>query len=161
MEESLSLLGIVKKRIKYETGSLVKQNICDENNIKIGKYNDVNYFIEFKNLLDNNNYKFIISDCYPFVPPKVFINKKYILHYYKITNRYFNILLKKYTEMDCFCCNTILCSNNWKPTYKFIHILDEFNEYIDMRHQIIIRIFVDVIKNKYLTYDINIIEWLY
>ena len=47
------------------------------------------------------------------------------------------------------------------PTYNFIHILDEFNEYIDMRHQIIIRIFVDVIKNKYLTYDINIIEWLY
>lgn len=161
MEESLSLLGIVKKRIKYETGSLVKQNICDENNIKIGKYNDVNCFIEFKNLLDNNNYKFIISDCYPFVPPKVFINKKHILHYYKIINIYFNTLLKKYTGMDCFCCKTILCSNNWMPTYNFIHILDEFNEYIDMRHQIIIRIFVDVIKNKYLTYDINIIEWLY
>lgn len=161
MEESLSLLGIIKKRIKYEIGSLVKQNICDENNIKIGKYNDVAYFVEFKNSSDNNNYKFIISDCYPFVPPKVFINKKHILHYYKITNIYFNTLLKKYTGMDCFCCQTILCYDNWNPTCSFIRILDEFNEYMDMRRQIIIRIFVDVIKNKYLTYDINIIEWLY
>jgi hypothetical protein len=69
--------------------------------------------------------------------------------------------LKKYTGIQCFCCETILCSNNWGPQFTIKNILDDINKYRDARREVIVRIIVDIIKRKYLIYDTNIIEWLY
>lgn len=163
MEQELSIITIdgVRRRIKNEIEKLLKENICIEDDIKIDKYNDIGYSIEFKNLKDNKYYKFIISNYYPFNAPKIYINDKYILFYHQIKNLEFNILLKKYTGIECFCCETILCANNWSPIFTFNHILNDINRYKNARHEIIVRIIVDVIKRKYLIDDINIIEWLY
>lgn len=163
MEEQLSIISIgsVRKRIKHEIEKLIKLNICIEDDIKIGKYDDVYYIIEFKNYSDNKYYKFVVSNNYPFNPPKIFINNKSISFYHKIKNLEFSRSLKKYTGMDCFCCETILCSNNWCPSFTFINILHDINRYKDARRQIIDRIIVNVIKRKYLIDDTNIIEWLY
>jgi len=72
MEQQLLLINCtsVRKRIKNEIQKLLKQNICIEDDIKIDKYNDIEYNIEFTNLHDNKNYKFIISNYYPFNAPK-------------------------------------------------------------------------------------------
>jgi hypothetical protein len=69
--------------------------------------------------------------------------------------------LKKYTGIQCFCCETILCSNNWGPAFTMNSVINDINKYKDARRQVIIRIIVDVIKRKYLIDDTNIIEWLY
>lgn len=163
MEQKLSIITIngVRRRIKNELEKLLKGNICIEDDIKIDKYNDIGYSIEFTNLKDNNYYKFIISNYYPFNAPKLYINEKPILFYHEIKNLEFNKLLKKYTGIECFCCQTILCGNNWAPSFTFIHILNDINRYKDARHEIVVRIIVDVIKRKYLIDDTNIIEWLY
>jgi len=163
MEQQLSIItiGSVRRRIKREIEKLIRENICIEDIIKIDKFNDVDYFIEFKNLFDNKYYKFIVSNNYPFNPPKIFINGKSIMFFHQVSNVEFSRSLKKYTGVECFCCESILCSNNWAPSFTFTSILNDINRYKDARRQIIVRIIIDVIKRKYLIDDINIIEWLY
>lgn len=163
MEEQLSIIAIggVRKRIKREIEKIIRENISIEDDIKIGKYDCVDYFIEFKNLNDNKYYRFVVSNNYPFKPPKIFINNKSISFYHQIQNLDFSRALKKYTGIECFCCETILCSNNWGPAFTFTSVLDDINSYKDARRQIIVRIIIDVIKRKYLIDDTNIIEWLY
>lgn len=162
MEQYLLIhIPSVRKRIKRDIQILIKENICIEEDVKINKHDDFEYFIEFKNLKDNKYYKFVVSNNYPFHPPKIFINGKSIMFFHKISNLNFRRSLIKYIGFECFCCESILCSNNWSPSVTFNHILDEINKYKDIRHQILVRIIVDVIKRKYLIYDINIIEWLY
>jgi len=157
----------LQKRIKRELEILINLNICEENNIKIECQNVtqnskiVYYNCEFYNLKDNNYYKIIMSNNYPFNPPKLYVNGKSILFYHKIINFQFNKSLKKYIGINCFCCESILCDNNWGPSLTFTSILDELNIYKDVRHQILIRIILDVIKRKYLIDDINIVDWLY
>lgn len=162
MEQQLSIITIdsVRRRIKREIEKLIRENICIEDYIKIGKYN-LDYFIEFKNLTDNKYYKFVVSNNYPFKSPKIFINNKSISFYHQIQNLDFSRALKKYTGIECFCCETILCSNNWNHAFTFTNVLDDINRYKDARRQIVVRIIIEVIKRKYLNNDTNIIEWLY
>lgn len=163
MEQQLLIIdkSFIRKRIKREIEMLVNKNISLEDDFKINKYKDVDYFIEFKNLKDNNYYKFVISCYYPFTPPKLYINDKSINFYHKITNLEFSRKLTKYTGIQCFCCETLLCRDNWSPQHTLNNILDDINRYRDARHQIVVRIIVDVFKRKYLMDDINIIQWLY
>lgn len=163
MEQQLLIINNtgVRRRIKHEIQKLIKQNICIEDDIKIDKYNNIEYNIEFTNLHDNKNYKFIISNYYPFNAPKIYINDKYIIFNHQIKNLTFNKLLKKYTGIECFCCETIICGNNWTPSFTFTDILNDINKYRNTREQILNHIIVDVIKRKYLIGEINIIEWLY
>ena len=167
MEQYLSILNdkFLRKRIKREIEILIKENICIENDIKIKDnidcINNFEYIISFKNLNNNKFYKFIISNNYPFNPPKLHINDKPISFYHQITNLDFLKNLKKYTGIQCFCCETILCSDNWSPAFTMSRVINDIDKCKDARHQVIIRIIVDVIKRKYLIDDTNIIEWLY
>lgn len=151
----------ILKRIKREVELLVSSNICLEDQFEINTDNN-EYTVSIKNIIDNKNYEFKISNYHPFKPPKLFINKKLItFHHDKILSEKFRGSLIKYTGIECFCCETILCSNNWCPHFTLKDIIDDINKYCDARHQIVIRIIVDVIKRKYLIDDVNIIEWLY
>jgi len=137
MEPDLSIISIIllRKRILSEIKILIKNNICVESDIKINKNNNTGtgYLIEFKNSIDNKHYKFIISNNYPFSPPTVFINEKSIMlnHYSKNTE--FRKSLKKYTGIDCFCCETILCSNNWNPADTFTSVLKDIDKFRNAR----------------------------
>ena len=169
MEQELSIINnkLIRKRIKREIGMLINDNICGENefkiihNIQTSYRNMVEYVISFKNLNDNNYYKFIISDNYPFKPPKLKINDKHLSFYHKITNDIFRISLKKYTGIECFCCETLLCYNNWNPQFTINDIIKNINDFRNANRQVIVRLIVDIIKRKYLNSDIHIIEWLY
>ena len=169
MEQQLSIINLtlIRKRIKREIDMLIKENICIEDDLDIKEKLETNYsnikdyVVKFKNLKDNKYYKFIITSHYPFKPPKLYINDKSISFYHQNTNLEFMKNLKKYTGIQCFCCETILCSNNWGPQFTIKNILDDINKYRDARREVIVRIIVDVIKRKYLIDDTNIIEWLY
>ena len=63
--------------------------------------------------------------------------------------------------MQCFCCESILCSNNWGPQFTMKDIFEEVKQFRDICKEIAHRVIIDVVKRKYLIDDINILEWLY
>lgn len=152
---------ILSNRIKRELELLIKENICKEENIFVLMNDKYDLVIGIKKLDDKKYYEFIIPKKYPFVPPKLKINSRYLSFNHNIKSYLFSKLLIKYTGMKCFCCSTILCSYNWAPSLTFKHIFDDLNKFKNAAHEIVVRIIVDIIKRKYLMDDINIIEWLY
>lgn len=95
-----------------------------------------NYTIEFCNdekedyykltvTINNNKLKFIINTSYPFKRPSLYINDVSYLDLLRIHFPELICYLKK-NSIQCLCCKTLLCSNNWKPGIKLLHIVDEY-----------------------------------
>lgn len=168
MEEKLSVIkiGSLQRRMKREFEILIKENICDEQDIQIKEKIDnlcsnvKDYIIDFKYSKDNKFYNFQITNNYPFKPPKIKINNCSTNFAYPF-HSHFRCALKKYAGIECFCCESILCSNNWSPQFTIKDIINDINIFRSAIRQVIDHIIVDVIKRKYLIDDINIIEWLY
>ena len=161
MEEQISIIkqDYLRRRIQREVDFLVSENICNKEETSISQY-EKNFIFQFKNLKDKKNYEFIVSQSYPFKPPKLLINNKLIDFDHHCSDE-MRILLKKYTGIECFCCESILCCNNWSPILTFKHIIDDINRFRKAISKINICIILDIIKRKYLNKDINIIEWLF
>jgi ubiquitin-protein ligase len=149
------------RRIKREVEQLISSNICIEEQVEIKTTDNDECNVIINNLFDKKLCEFKISNNHPFKPPKLFIDKKLINFHHKNTSESFRNSLIKYTGIECFCCETILCSNNWSPQFTLKDIIYDIYKYRDARNQVVIRIIVDVIKRKYLIDDVNIIEWLY
>lgn len=151
----------VLKRIKREVEQLITSKFCIENQVEIKNIDNGEYNVIITNLFDKKTCEFKMSSNHPFKPPKLFIDNRLISFHHKINSENFRNSLIKHTGIDCFCCETILCGNNWSPQFTLKDVICDIYKYRDARHQVIIRIIVDVIKRKYLVDDINIIEWLY
>ena len=72
-------------------------------------------------VINNIDFVFKLPIHYPFVPPELFIGN----------SKYLNMLRIKLPELkakgiDCLCCKSLTCVNNWKPSKRIIDILDEF-----------------------------------
>jgi hypothetical protein len=66
-----------------------------------------------------------LSNKYPFDPPnKIYINNKLIDYNYNIDNDV-KYILEKYYDITCFCCKSLMCKKNWKPTNTIMDILKE------------------------------------
>lgn len=71
-----------------------------------------------------NNYELSIKK-YPFAAPKhLKVNNKNVDYAY-INNNY-KFYLKKYFKIECLCCESILCENNWNIHTKFSDISKEY-----------------------------------
>lgn len=70
----------------------------------------------------------VLSRNYPFSPPnKLYINNRLIDHKY-FNNFSLNIkkrLNKTYGKDLCFMCRSLLCSENWRPSVKLKHVVEE------------------------------------
>ena len=103
-----------------------------------------------KVIREKNIYNFQLQQDYPFKPP---INIKYNGRDYKKSLFNYSIkvqkALKKNYYMDCFCCNTILCGNNWTPACNISHIINEMDKITKIQKEIIIIILCDEIRDKY------------
>lgn len=86
------------------------------------KENDV---IEF--IYDNKiNVKMTFPKDYPFRPPRnLQINDK-LINYQKLWRSSY---IYKYFKIDCLCCKSITCTNNWNVSKK---IKDVVEEYLDL-----------------------------
>ena len=163
MEEQLSIVkqDYLRRRIKREIDILINESICFKNEFSIMEWSQKEFVIGFNNIKDNKYYEFIISETYPFKPPKLRINNKLIDFYNCINSNEIRLYFKKYTGIECFCCESLLCCNNWSPVLTFKHIIDDINRFRKAISKINICIILDIIKRKYLNKDINIIEWLF
>ena len=122
------------------------------------------YFPYSLNLYENNTgkiYEIVLSDSYPFAPPKLNINYKPYSHYFRFSSQSFKEALYKYKKIRCFCCETITCGDNWSPALTIKKIIDEVHKFEGYCKEISHRVIIDVIKRKYLISDINLLEWLY
>lgn len=98
---------------------------------------------EYKNIqmnLSNNEMRvtidkhtFILSNKYPFYPPKVLFRNKPYLNYvkYPMSERIQNIL--HIQKISCMCCSSISNRNMWSPAFQIKDILNEIKRVNDIK----------------------------
>jgi len=156
----------LRNRIKRELELLQKNgylfHILSINHECYNKLYNINtYIITIQNNIDNKIYEFTLPIDYPFRPPKLKINDCLYLNHQKLSSQYFIDALIEYKGIKCFCCESILCSNNWSPGLTFKNIFEEIIKFRDYCREISHRVIINVIKRKYLIDDIKIVDWLY
>ena len=110
----------------------------------------------------NNIYSFHINNGYPFDKPAVFINNNPYIDFLKIRTVDTSVKLKLLKGYDCFCCNSLLiCANRWRPETRLINIVEEIRQIRQDKKDIIYKIMLDKIKQKYLHRDIDLDSWLF
>ena len=96
---------------------------------KIYKYIDKSYDESIptkKIVLEFDIYKFVVNKFYPFKPPTLYINNiDYQTMIFTNDDLFITDRLKK-QKIRCLCCSTLLCTNNWSPAKKLIHIINEY-----------------------------------
>lgn len=110
-----------------------------------------------------NSVKIIISysNSYPFVPPKLYINKKQYLSFLSPKNFYLlDNELKGGCYGKCRCCKSIMCADNWSPTLNIYNIIKEVRTNINLKNTHRELLLVKIIKKKFLNQDINIEQFL-
>jgi ubiquitin-protein ligase len=85
---------------------------------------DVHYTEEIIQIKIENK-EFHINHNYPFLPPQVYIHSLPYHHFLNTINPKIIKTMKKYTDLTCFCCNTIICHANWTASYRIEKIMDE------------------------------------
>lgn len=147
----------LRKRLKGELYKLL--TLYD--NIYVGNEEDkIIFIIEKKINKKKIIYKFIISNNYPYNPPNVYINNINYGQYLHCPNKFLNIL-KYLRGIDCFCCVSYTCKSNWNPCMNLNYIIEEFENVIDTKYNIMLKIFLDKIKEKFLNMDIELESWLF
>jgi ubiquitin-protein ligase len=156
-------ISLVARRIQRELQYMKKQGIFNtDNDVDIINYDTIGK--EFDVIIkDTTNfvYKFHIPRNYPFNSPKLILNSKPYSHYFKFKSDLFREKFYKYRTQDCFCCESILCCNNWGPHLNMNNIINEVKSLHTDCRKIVDTVIVEVIKRKYLIDDVNILEWLY
>jgi len=106
-------------------------------------------------------YEFHLPNTYPFSAPKVVVNSMLYNDFLRIHSPTFLTLLKKITKMNCLCCNSFLCGENWTPVAKLGKIIVEIRMFRKCKRDIVNKFYADKIKSKYLIEDVNLDEWLF
>lgn len=115
--------------------------------------------VEFKTKY--NCYIFTIQHNYPFSPPTLVINGKKQHRFFNLSSNRFRRTLKYIGDINCLCCNSYLCENNWSPSISLDMIIKQITQYKIMKYKIIVKIILDKIKETYLNRDIDIVSWLF
>ena len=149
----------ISKRIKRELDGLYKLFI----DIDVSIEND-NLKIVIKEI--NNKYKFmygfLITQNYPFSPPKIFFQNKPYYDFLKGNYTESQIsFIKEKTGKQCLCCSSYSCHYNWTPAVTINKIINEINIIKVLKRHIINMILTNKIKKKYLVDDIDLLSFLY
>lgn len=135
--------GPHKTRLLQEMGTLFFQ--CDSVFLKKLPTVDIIHSVIGKNI-----FKFELCKNYPFRPPQnVWVNG---LHYKEIKQQLSPkgvAYLKKYNGIECLCCNSILCANNWTPAIRIPYIINEMQEKMIIIKKIELHLICDEIRKQY------------
>jgi hypothetical protein len=73
--------------------------------------------------------KFILSDRYPFIEPKLMINDQFYKNNILQNSKCYRInKVLKNNFVDCMCCSSIICDKNWSPAYRMENVLFEISQ---------------------------------
>jgi hypothetical protein len=155
IDEIVCIPRHLRRRIKKEY-----QLICDKYDESSIKY-DLNGKVYISFTISNTQYIFNICTNYPFTAPKAYINGKSHSEFFRLpSNRFINIL-QYVSGLDCFCCNSLLCTNNWRCAITLEKVINQLEEYKTIKYNIVLKLLADKIKEQYLHRDIDLDSWLF
>lgn len=154
---------------------LIKRLNREEKEFNLNIHNFFYYIQEDKIAIDiyknkKKKFKFIINNSYPFRAPKLLIydkNNKQV-SYLSLFNSISKFpIIKEHLikqNIQCICCNSVLCSGKWSPAIKLNKILEEYYN----NHNLILTIFnkywflkysqINNIPNEIICYIISFID---
>jgi ubiquitin-protein ligase len=147
------------KRLKREFESLL--DIYDILKLEYNMKGELQIFFQKKDDYNFNIFCFTFPDCYPFRPPVITINEKGYFNSLRLRSTRFNSVLKYLNGMSCLCCSSFLCRDHWSPAFTVKKILLEIEEFKLVRRNIVRKLLLDKIKDKYLVKDIDLDSWLF
>lgn len=101
----------------------ITKEIKNSNELIDVEFDDITRKLSFVHSKNYDYISFHIPLNYPFYPPKNFkINYKNVV-YHKMGN---SAMIYKYFKIDCICCYTVLCADNWNPSITIIKVLKEY-----------------------------------
>jgi hypothetical protein len=103
------------------TISKIVQNRLNKEYINYSYFPDTNTI----SFVKNDNLYSIKIDNFPFKPPKKLMVNNLKVEYFKLPLNIKNNLYK-FFKIYCLCCSSILCENNWKISYNFLKIVNEY-----------------------------------
>ena len=116
--------------------------------------------------LDDESFVFTIDlkkGTYPFRPPNVLCNNKEIISCYSemfgVGMEMQNDLMKL-SNKNCWCCDSLLCKNNWNVHNKLVDIVDEFKFFYTIKKRAVERHWAKIISRDCLVEDIPLAEYL-
>lgn len=150
-----SIPNPTNRRIKREC--LEMRDKYDEISVEYTLDGDI--LVSFKR--KENRYTFNIPIYYPFTSPRLNINGlDHSIFFNLITNR-FKTVLKYVSGLDCLCCNSYLCKDNWSPAVTMERVINQIEEYKTFKYWIFVKLILDKIKETYLNRDIDLDSWLF
>ena len=121
--------------------------------------NTMTFFMFLENIKVPISIYFLFNDStYPFRPPRVFIGK-YKTPYTSLLCCQWNFALKIFGE-KCPCCSTIVCRDNWGPSFNLTNITDEIRENLKKKIRVMEIFHCKKIIDKYFGHYIPIEEFL-
>ena len=114
----------------------------------------------------NINIVFQFVNEYPFIQPNVVLQLKdtgETIYYKKMLyseSKMINDILFNQFKIRCLCCESVTCGEHWSPIRHFDFILNEINEFLQIKSRLIEKLHALKVKQRYLIDDINIQEWL-
>jgi len=152
-------MSMRNKRIKKELIQLIKYNVVLEDNWETKE--DIHIIFVYK----TEKLSMIINNKYPFVPPKLYVNKDdmridYIDWFLRDKKNYEEIKNVFNIKVPCICCTTISCL--WAPTMNIENVIKEFIEYYEEYNKLkqMKEIYNKIPKFDNLIYN-HIFEFLY
>lgn len=159
-------VNAIKRRLKNELDKMYNENnqIILELNQPTERNEVVIYIYIYE--IDGENklhrYKFGITLHYPFRPPTICYQGYPYIDFLQITRTVKNLnLFKQVTGLNCLCCNSYNCSDNWSPAVTLTKIIDEIQFLKQKKRDVINKLLADKIKQKYLIDDIELDSWLF
>jgi ubiquitin-protein ligase len=159
-------INAIKKRLKNELDKMyndTNQIIVELNNP--GQKDDVVLYVYIYEIDGENqmhSFKFGITLHYPFRPPKIYYQGYPYIDFLQISRTEKELsLFKKVTGLNCLCCNSYNCSDNWSPAVLLVKIINEIKYIRRKKRDVINKLIADKIKKKYLIDDIDLDCWLW
>jgi ubiquitin-protein ligase len=151
----------ILRRVKREYSQLIIEhtnvgiNANDDNQVVITmqKYSDLNDQL--------NTYHFILSNNYPFHPPKIVVNNKPYIKFLTLPSARFTKVFHYINGPKCFCCSSLTLNHNWSPALTINNVLKEIDLLIQYKYEIVIKLLADNIKKQYLIMDIDLDSYLF
>ena len=161
VEEVFELINskTIAKRLKRELNNCIAD--YDILQVDYSFKCELKIYLQKKEDLFYTIYCFTFPDCYPFRPPIITINDVTYFNSLRLKSERFNVILKFITGIDCLCCNSFLCKEHWSPAFTIKKILLEIDDFKKIKRNIIWKLLLDKIKEKYLIMDIDLESWLF
>lgn len=89
----------------------------------------------------------LLPKHYPFHPPQVFIKNIDYKRSLQCQSKKITHHLKR-RNIQCLCCSTILCDDNWSPTFTIIKIIYEINKTKNIKKRIGYELVLDEVTKQ-------------